>query len=80
MGARLERLGREGTGEGKDQEGLLPGAQVCLGVVSISPRAGGEWHLEGLSPLPGGLLGSGRRASPLLEAPLDSPLHPHFPT
>lgn len=80
-GRQVGEAGQGGhrRGEGP-QEGLLPGARVCLWVVSISPRAGGEWHLEGLSPLPGGRLGSWRRPPPLLEAPPDSPLQPHFPT
>lgn len=65
VSTRLERLGMEwGRREGP-QEGLLPGARVCLRSVFIAPGAGGEWHLEGLSPLPGGRLGSWRR--PLLS-------------
>ena len=71
----MERLGMEwGRREGP-QEGLLPGARVCLRSVFIAPGAGGEWHLEGLSPLPGGRLGSWRRPLPLLASPPDSP-HP----
>lgn len=64
-GRQVGEAGQGGhrRGEGP-QEGLLPGARVCLWVVSISRRADGQWHLEGLSPLPGGRLGSWRRPPP----------------
>ena len=75
-GRQVGEAGQGGhrRGEGP-QEGLLPGAWVCLQSVSIAPMAGGQWHLEGLSPLPGGRLGSYRRPLPLLASPPDSP-HP----